>query len=78
MIVCDPYTVNTLVHNVFRQLQILSGRKGQFPKRSDDTTLLLKLLTLAISAWEIIDKQNFKVSMTLNLLNGKQWFFESG
>ena len=60
MIVCDPYTVNTLVHSVFRQLQVLANRKGQFPKRNDDTLLLLRLLTLGISAWEIIDKQNFK------------------
>ena len=68
MVICDPYTVHTLVNSIFKQLQSLAARKGQLPRRNDDSLLLMRLLTLGISAWDIIDKQNFKaVNSHINL-----------
>ncbi|CAG9564052.1 unnamed protein product [Danaus chrysippus] len=59
MTLCDPYAVNFLATSAIKILQHLINTEG-LPRDNTILILLLRMLALGLSAWEIIDTQNFK------------------
>ncbi|XP_076985812.1 negative elongation factor B [Tamandua tetradactyla] len=59
MILCDPFAINTLALSTIRHLQGLVGQET-LPRDSPDLLLLLRMLGLGQSAWDMIDSQVFR------------------
>uniref|UniRef100_A0A8C7J7L7 Negative elongation factor complex member B n=1 Tax=Oncorhynchus kisutch TaxID=8019 RepID=A0A8C7J7L7_ONCKI len=59
MILCDPFSSNTLVLSTVRNLQELLSQDA-LPRDSPDLMLLLRMLSLGQGAWDMIDSQVFK------------------
>lgn len=59
MTLCDPYAVNFLATSAIKILQHLINTEG-LPRDNTILILLLRMLALGLSAWEIIDSQEFK------------------
>ncbi|XP_035684568.1 negative elongation factor B-like [Branchiostoma floridae] len=59
MILCDPYAVNTVASSSLKVLQHLVAQES-LPRDSPELSLLLRMLSLGLGAWEMIDSQVFK------------------
>lgn len=59
MTLCDPYAVNFLATSAIKILQHLINTEG-LPRDNTILILLLRMLALGLSAWEMIDSQDFK------------------
>ncbi|XP_039248129.2 negative elongation factor B-like [Styela clava] len=59
MILFDPFAVNTMLWSIMKVLQDLTTHET-LPRDSAELVLLIRMLALGQSAWEIINKQVFK------------------
>ncbi|XP_044732332.1 negative elongation factor B [Chrysoperla carnea] len=59
MTLCDPYAINFLATSAIKILQHLIHVEG-LPRDNTILTLLLRMLALGLSAWVMIDSQDFK------------------
>ena len=59
MILCDPYAVNTLCLSLIKALQYAVSSED-LPRKNDEVVLLMRMLSLGLRAWKMIDSQNFK------------------
>ncbi|XP_078490681.1 negative elongation factor B [Ciona intestinalis] len=59
MILCDPFAVNTMLWSVMKIIHELTI-KETLPRESTELMLLIRMLKLGQSAWDIINKQIFK------------------
>ncbi|CAG9123885.1 hypothetical protein JYU34_014377 [Plutella xylostella] len=59
MTLCDPYAINFLATSVIKILQHLINTES-LPRDNPILILLLRMLTLGLSAWVMIDSQEFK------------------
>jgi negative elongation factor B len=59
MILCDPYAINFLVSSAMKILQTVMSNET-FPRDNSILLLLLRMLALGLSAWEMIHSQIFK------------------
>lgn len=67
MTLCDPYAINFLATWAIKQFQHLINNDG-LPRDNTILLLLLRLLALGLSAWTMIDSQDFKEPKLDNLL----------
>uniref|UniRef100_UPI00358FE5E8 negative elongation factor B-like isoform X2 n=1 Tax=Myxine glutinosa TaxID=7769 RepID=UPI00358FE5E8 len=58
-ILCDPFAVSTLAVSTMKILQELASQES-LPRDSTDLLLLLRMLSLGLAAWDMIDSQVFK------------------
>ncbi|OXU31236.1 hypothetical protein TSAR_014770 [Trichomalopsis sarcophagae] len=59
MTLCDPYAVNFLASSVMKiALHLINGEL--LPRENAVLVLLLRMLALGLSAWQMIDSQDFK------------------
>ncbi|XP_043472803.1 negative elongation factor B [Leptopilina heterotoma] len=59
MILCDPYAVNFLASSAIKiALHLING--DSLPRENAVLVLLLRMLALGLSAWQMIDSQEFK------------------
>lgn len=59
MILCDPYAVNFLASSAIKiALHLING--DALPRENAVLVLLLRMLALGLSAWQMIDSQEFK------------------
>lgn len=56
---CDPFAVNFLASSAIKILQHLINNDG-LPRDNTILILLLRMLALGLSAWVMIDSQDFK------------------
>lgn len=59
MTLCDPYAVNFLANNAIKTAIYLTNGEG-LPRDNAVLLLLLRMLALGLSAWQMIDSQEFK------------------
>ncbi len=59
MILCDPFAINFLATSAIKILQHLIGTEGM-PRDNSVLILLLRMLALGLSAWEMIHSQEFR------------------
>ncbi|XP_050080397.1 negative elongation factor B isoform X2 [Anopheles maculipalpis] len=59
MTLCDPYAINFLATSAIKILQHLINNEG-LPRENLILVLLLRMLALGLSAWVMIDSQDFK------------------
>lgn len=59
MTLCDPYAINFLATSAVKILQHLINNEG-LPRDNTILILLLRMLALGLSAWLMIDSQDFK------------------
>ncbi|XP_055308171.1 negative elongation factor B [Sitodiplosis mosellana] len=59
MTLCDPYAINFLATSAIKILQHLINNDG-LPRDNTILILLLRMLALGLSAWVMIDSQDFK------------------
>lgn len=59
MTLCDPYAINFLATSAIKILQHLINNEG-LPRENTILILLLRMLALGLSAWLMIDSQDFK------------------
>lgn len=59
MTLCDPYAINFLATSAIRILQHLINNEG-LPRENTVLILLLRMLALGLSAWYMIDTQEFR------------------
>ncbi|XP_014218914.1 negative elongation factor B [Copidosoma floridanum] len=59
MTLCDPYAVNFLANNAIKTATNLINGDGM-PRDNAVLLLLLRMLALGLSAWQMIDSQEFK------------------
>ncbi|XKL59665.1 hypothetical protein PGB90_000681 [Kerria lacca] len=59
MILCDPYAINFLATSAMKILHHLINNES-LPRDNTILTLLLRMLALGLSAWFMIDSQEFK------------------
>ncbi|XP_052860137.1 negative elongation factor B [Anopheles bellator] len=59
MTLCDPYAINFLATSAIKILQHLINNEG-LPRENTILILLLRMLALGLSAWIMIDSQDFK------------------
>lgn len=59
MTLCDPYAINFLATSAIKILQHLINAEG-LPRDNIILILLIRMLALGLSAWEMIDSQEFK------------------
>lgn len=59
MTLCDPYAINFLATSAIKILQHLINNDG-LPRENTILILLLRMLALGLSAWVMIDSQDFK------------------
>ncbi|KAG8541837.1 hypothetical protein GDO81_028155 [Engystomops pustulosus] len=59
MILCDPFAINTLALSTMRSLQELITQES-LPRDNHELHLLLRMLSLGLGAWDMIDSQVFK------------------
>ncbi|XP_034476640.1 negative elongation factor B [Drosophila innubila] len=59
MTLCDPYAINFLATSAIKILQHLINNEGM-PRENQILILLLRMLALGLSAWLMIDSQDFK------------------
>lgn len=59
MTLCDPYAINFLATSAIKILQHLINNEGM-PRDNTILILLLRMLALGLSAWVMIDSQEFK------------------
>ncbi|XP_059617320.1 negative elongation factor B [Phlebotomus argentipes] len=59
MTLCDPYAINFLATSAIKILQHLINNEG-LPRENTILILLLRMLALGLSAWVMIDSQEFK------------------
>lgn len=59
MTLCDPYAVNFLATTAIKIFQHLIHNEG-FPRDNPVLILILRMLSLGLSAWQMIDSQEFK------------------
>uniref|UniRef100_A0A1B6CU00 Negative elongation factor B n=3 Tax=Clastoptera arizonana TaxID=38151 RepID=A0A1B6CU00_9HEMI len=59
MTLCDPYAINFLATSAMKILQHLINNDGM-PRDNTVLILLLRMLALGLSAWVMIDSQEFK------------------
>ena len=59
MTLCDPYAINFLATSAIKILQHLINNEG-LPRDNTILILLLRMLALGLSAWVMIDSQDFK------------------
>lgn len=59
MTLCDPYAINFLATSAMKILQHLINNEG-LPRENTVLILLLRMLALGLSAWVMIDSQEFK------------------
>lgn len=59
MTLCDPYAVNFLASSAIKiALHLINGEA--LPRENAVLVLLLRMLALGLSAWQMIDSQDFK------------------
>ncbi|XP_012228280.1 negative elongation factor B [Linepithema humile] len=59
MTLCDPYAVNFLASSAIKiALHLINGET--LPRENSVLVLLLRMLALGLSAWQMIDSQDFK------------------
>jgi negative elongation factor B len=59
MTLCDPYAVNFLASSAMKiALHLINGES--LPRDNAVLVLLLRMLALGLSAWQMIDSQDFK------------------
>lgn len=59
MTLCDPYAVNFLASSAIKiALHLINGES--LPRENAVLVLLLRMLALGLSAWQMIDSQDFK------------------
>lgn len=59
MTLCDPYAINFLATSAIKILHVLINNDG-LPRENQILILLLRMLALGLSAWVMIDSQDFK------------------
>ncbi|XP_781074.3 negative elongation factor B [Strongylocentrotus purpuratus] len=59
MILCDPFAVHTLATSVIRHMTSLINQ-DKLPRDSPDLTSLLRMLSLGLGAWDMLDSQRFR------------------
>ncbi|XP_071499892.1 negative elongation factor B-like [Diadema setosum] len=59
MILCDPFAIHTLATSVIRHMTGLINQ-DKLPRDSPDLTTLLRMLSLGLGAWDMLDSQHFK------------------
>lgn len=59
MTLCDPYAINFLSTSAIKILIHLINQE-QMPRENPTLILLLRMMSLGLSAWLMIDRQNFK------------------
>ncbi|XP_054769997.2 negative elongation factor B-like [Lytechinus pictus] len=59
MILCDPFAVHTLATSVIRHMTSLISQ-DKLPRDSPDLTSLLRMLSLGLGAWDMLDSQRFR------------------
>jgi len=59
MILCDPYAVNFLASSAIKIALHLINSEA-LPRDNAVLVLLLRMLALGLSAWQMIDSQDFK------------------
>lgn len=59
MTLCDPYAINFLATSAIKIMQHLINVEG-LPRENTVLILLLRMLALGLSAWNMIDTQDFK------------------
>lgn len=59
MTLCDPNAINFLATSVLKLLQIIINNEG-LPRDNSVLILLLRMLSLGLQAWNMIDTQQFK------------------
>ncbi|XP_076806661.1 negative elongation factor B-like [Clavelina lepadiformis] len=59
MILCDPFAVNTMLCSVMKIIHDAT-LKETLPRHNTELSLLIRMLALGQSAWDIINKQVFK------------------
>lgn len=59
MTLCDPYAVNFLATSAMKICLHLINGEG-LPRENIILVLLLRMLALGLSAWQMIDTQEFK------------------
>jgi len=59
MILCDPFAMNTILCSIIKTIHDVTVKES-LPRDNGDFHLLIRMLALGHSAWEIIDKQIFK------------------
>lgn len=59
MILCDPYAVNFLASSAIKIALHLINSEA-LPRENAVLVLLLRMLALGLSAWQMIDSQDFK------------------
>ncbi|XP_071948538.1 negative elongation factor B-like [Antedon mediterranea] len=59
MILCDPYAIHTIANSTIRTM-LSSIASDTIPRASPNLALLMRMLTLGVKAWNMIDSQVFK------------------
>ncbi|CAH1787231.1 unnamed protein product [Owenia fusiformis] len=59
MILCDPFAVNTICLSTIKCLQHCVN-VDMLPRENGELILLLRMLSLGLGAWDMIDSQDFK------------------
>lgn len=59
MILCDPYAIHTVALSIMKSLQQTASMEAM-PRHSEELILLLRMLSLGLGAWTMIDSQVFK------------------
>ncbi|KAK3748650.1 hypothetical protein QZH41_015350 [Actinostola sp. cb2023] len=70
MILCDPFAVNTIAKSIIKLLHRLAHSET-LPRSTNDIHFLLKLLSLGVGAWDMIEKQAFREIIVNPDLAGK-------
>lgn len=59
MILCDPQSVQTIAMSLIKSLQNCIATES-LPRMKEETLLLLRMLSMGLTAWQMIDSQVFK------------------
>lgn len=59
MILCDPQSIQTISSSLLKSLQNCVNSET-LPRNSEDVLLLLRMLSMGLRAWQMIDSQIFK------------------
>ncbi|XP_070532228.1 negative elongation factor B-like [Ptychodera flava] len=59
MILCDPFAIHTLASSTMKILHQLVNTDS-LPRENPDLVLLVRMLTLGLGAWHMIENQQFK------------------
>lgn len=70
MMLCDPYAVHFLATSSLKILNNLVATEG-LPREHHILILLLRMLALGLSAWQMIDSQVFPCHGAQDLVSGR-------